>query len=232
MTILYIFLCVLICINTIMLSNSWRSIRRHASYHAQCYRHFVTRQSEDYILRVCTGPACSNFNPSFTYSRLQTDLTDFPDLRVWRNYFQIFFSIGIFSAHLWQIKTIDCLSACKRGCNVALIPKGECAGVIYDYQCMHSLYYNCQTTNLLQGEYIEGMNSVEKMKGVFNKVNSEESITRVSSCIKKHFGSINTWSVYFVVYYFSLFYPLIIRYNEKSYLQVTNLIFLINCTAN
>ena len=43
--------------------------------------------------------------------------------------------------------------------------------------------------SVLQGEFIEGMDSVEKFKGVFNKVNSEESIMRVSGCIKKHFGS-------------------------------------------
>ena len=131
-------ICVLVC-NSVALSSSWQTIviKRSPTNYKKLIRNFGTRQSEDYILRVCSGPACSNFNPSFTYSRLQSELTEIPDLKVWSLYSsrnekhdQTYFHIVLPTIYLIrQIKTIDCLSACKRGCNVALIRKGECAGI-------------------------------------------------------------------------------------------------------
>ena len=88
-----------------------------------------------HVFRVCEGPSCSKYS-----NEIHSQLSDAEQQKT-----------GLF-----EVAYSPCLNACKRSCNVALVPKGDFCGC-----------------------YVPGMTSVEKAKLCFNNINNAEDIDRV-----------------------------------------------------
>jgi NADH:ubiquinone oxidoreductase subunit E len=61
-----------------------------------------------YVLRVCDGPSCSNMGSEQILDELYLKSN----------------SVADHGIQLFEVGRVDCLNACKRGCNVALVMKG------------------------------------------------------------------------------------------------------------
>lgn len=61
-----------------------------------------------YVLRVCDGPSCSNMGSEQILDQLYLKSN----------------SVADDGNQLFEVGRVDCLNACKRGCNVALVMKG------------------------------------------------------------------------------------------------------------
>ena len=92
-----------------------------------------------HVLRVCDGPTCCKYS-----TEIYTQLLDTAERH----------------SGLFEVAYSPCLSACKRSCNVALVPKGDFAGC-----------------------YVPGMTSVERVKSCFSSINQEIDINRVLNLV-------------------------------------------------
>ena len=96
-------------------------------------------KSNKLVLRVCDGPSCNPQGSYDVYKYLKNNELD-----------------SGFDVALGQ-----CINACKRSCNVAVVPKGDFSGCV-----------------------VPGMSQYEISKRCFAQVNSIEQMDRVISLVK------------------------------------------------
>ena len=115
----------------------------------------ITRPS--LVIRVCDGPSCSSQGSDQLFEAF---------CRSQEKYVK---EIGDVSDEDMSIGTIKCLNACKRSCNVAIVPRGRATGI-----------------------QMSDMNQVERTKPAYCKVRTEEQVDKivntVASFIKNYNG--------------------------------------------
>jgi len=112
-----------------------------------CYFAGMSHAKARVLIRVCDGPSCTSSNSFAVAEKLDATVTA-------KEEYSALFEVGF----------VSCLSACKRSCNVSVVPRGSMGGVV-----------------------VEGMTPTEKTKPAFCNVEASNAcVDRILSlCYEK-----------------------------------------------
>jgi len=108
------------------------------------------------VIRVCDGPSCSSQGSDQLFEAF---------CRSQEKYVK---DIGDVSDEDMSIGTIKCLNACKRSCNIAIVPRGRATGI-----------------------QMSDMNQVERTKPAYCKVRTEEQVDKIVNTVANFIKNYN-----------------------------------------
>lgn len=104
------------------------------------------------VIRVCDGPSCSSQGSDILFDTF---------CKYQEKYIKE--KGDIIEENMFEIGTIKCVNACKRSCNVAIVPQGRATGI-----------------------RMSNMNQIELTKPAYAKVRTEEQVETIVNTVANY----------------------------------------------
>lgn len=104
------------------------------------------------VIRVCDGPSCSSQGSDQLFDTF---------CKYQEKYIKE--KADITEENMFEIGTIKCVNACKRSCNVAIVPKGRATGIPFS-----------------------NMNQIELTKPAYAKVRTDEQVEAIINTVANY----------------------------------------------